>query len=203
MSNSYIDAAAEGESGVIAVVFHSYGACNFFRFPLCELQNQSIHLADVFSGEIKLVEEQVCECRDLNSRIAVIERFLIKKLSPVKEHDFLLIKRGTELIRQSRGQVQARKLAGELLVTPKNLERKFASLVGQSPKQFSRVIRFWEVMTGLTLKQSHYLTEYAYNNGYFDQSHFIREFKSYSGYTPGEYVAEGICRADWVTEEIS
>ena len=188
LSNSYIDAVAEGESGVIAVVFHPYGACNFFRFPLCELQNQNIHLGDVFSGKISLVEEQICECGDLKARVEVIEQFLTEQFLPVKEHDFSLIKRGTELIKQSGGQVQSRQLAEKLLVTPKNLERKFVSLVGQSPKQLSKIVRFWEVMNGLMQKQPRCLTEYAYHNGYFDQSHFIREFKNYSGYTPSEFV---------------
>ena len=82
-------------------------------------------LEDMFSNEIKYIEEKICGCPDLKSRIAVIEKFLTGKLSPVNSHDFLLIKRSVELIRQSKGQIQARQLSEKLSVTPKNLERKF------------------------------------------------------------------------------
>jgi AraC-like DNA-binding protein len=89
-------------------------------------------------------------------------------------------------------------LASQLAVTSKSLERKFASLIGKSPKQFIRIIRFQEVMNGLVNHQPQCLTEFAFNNGYFDQSHFIREFKAFSGYTPREFVKLCPCREDWV-----
>jgi len=88
-------------------------------------------------------------------------------------------------------------LASKLAVTSRNLERKFASLVGKSPKQFIRIVRFQEVMNGIIHQKPNYLTEYAFNNGYFDQSHFIHEFKTLSGYTPSEFVKLCPCREDW------
>jgi AraC-like DNA-binding protein len=197
LSSRYMDASTQGASGVIAVDFHPYGACNFFRFSLQELEERSIRLDDVFSDEVKFLEEQICGCRDLSSRISLIEQFLIKELIPLDWCDFRLIRQAVELVEHSRGQIRASQLAGQLAVTPKKLERKFTSLVGKSPKQFIRIIRFQEVMRGLVSQQPQYLTEYAYNNGYFDQSHFIHEFKSFSGYTPSEFVKLCPCREDW------
>jgi AraC-like DNA-binding protein len=69
--------------------------------------------------------------------------------------------------------------------------------MGKSPKQFIRIVRFQEVLRRLSLGDNSYLTEYAYNNGYFDQSHFIKDFKSLSGYTPKEFVALGDCHSDY------
>lgn len=197
LSNRFMDASTQGASGVIAVEFHPYGACNFFRFSLHGIENQSIGLSDIFTDEVKYLEEQICECADLASRILLIEEFLMQKLNPVETRDFRLIKYAVELVQQSSGQIKASELASKLAVTSKNLERKFASLVGKSPKQFIRIVRFQEVMNGLIQQQPDYLTDYAFNNGYFDQSHFIHEFKTFSGYTPSEFVKLCPCREDW------
>ena len=197
ISSRFMDATTQGSSGVIALEFQPYGACNFFGFPLNELENRSVHLADIFAGEVRFIEEQIGECTDAQSRINIIEKFLVEKLNPINDRDFNLVKSAVEVIMHSHGQIQSNRLAGKLAVTPKNLERKFASLVGKSPKQFARIVRFQEVMNGLATRQSKYLTEYAFNNGYFDQSHFIHEFKTFSGYTPREFVKLCPCRDDW------
>ena len=198
LCNGFMDASTQGASGVIAVEFLSYGACNFFRFSLNELENRSVCLDDVYSNEMRYVEEQIGECMNTPGRIAVIERFLIGKLNPVNPYDFHLLKAAVGIINQSRGQIQASRLASQLAITSKSLERKFASLIGKSPKQFIRIIRFQEVMNGLVNHHPQYLTEFAFNNGYFDQSHFIREFKAFSGYTPREFVKLCPCREDWM-----
>ena len=194
VSSRYMDAITQGPSGVIAVDFYPYGACNFFRFSQNELEDQSIHLEDIFSGPVKDLEEQICECSNLSDRISLIENFLIEKLKPVNQYDLLLVRQAVEEVEQSGGQIHANQLAAKLAVTPKNLERKFASMIGKSPKQFIRIMRFQEVMNGLLGQQLGYLTEYALNNGYFDQSHFIHEFKSFSGYTPREFVKRCPCK---------
>jgi len=198
LSSRFMDASTQGASGVITIDFHPSGACNFFRFSLQELEDRSIKLNDIFSDEVKYLEEQICECRDLSSRILIIEQFLIEKLVPVDLYDFRLISQAVELVQQSGGQIKATQLAGQLSITPKMLERKFASLIGKSPKQFIRIVRFQEVMGGLISHRPKYLTEYAFNKGYFDQSHFIHEFKTFSGYTPCEFVKLCPCREDWL-----
>jgi AraC-like DNA-binding protein len=198
LSSRFMDATTQGSSGVIAVEFQPYGACNFFRFPLKELENLSVHLADIFAGEVCFIEEQISECADTKSRVNIIEKFLIEKLNPIRDCDFYLAKKAVELIQQTHGQIQSNQLAAQLAVTSKSLERKFASLVGKSPKQFAQIVRFQEVMNGLINQHPQYLTEYAFNNGFFDQSHFIREFKDFSGYTPGEFIKQCPCREDLV-----
>ena len=203
LSSSFMDASTQGASGVIAVEFHPFGACNFFRFSLNEIENQSIGLSDIFTNEVKCLEEQICDCGDLASRIFLIEQFLKEKLVLVDARDFRLMKHAVELIQQSGGQIKASQLASKLAVTTRNLERKFASFVGKSPKQFIRIVRFQEVMNGLTQQQPEYLTEYAFNNGYFDQSHFIHDFKTFSGYTPSEFVKLCPCREDIVEKRSS
>ncbi|MFO7753602.1 MAG: helix-turn-helix domain-containing protein [Desulfobacteraceae bacterium] len=92
------------------------------------------------------------------------------------------------LIDSEGGQIQVSKLADALGVKERTLERKFAASLGISPKKFIRLVRFQKVVE--KLKSGHtagMLTDTAYEFGYTDQSHFIKDFKSFSGVSPGEF----------------
>jgi AraC-like DNA-binding protein len=188
LSNSFSDVSTFGQTGVVFVAFHPEGACCFFNFPLSEIENRSIDMTDIFSREMKEVEEQLCNMNTIVERTRVIEDFLWRRFSPIPDHNHMLLKAGVQLIAQSRGQLTATKLSEHLSVTPRNLERKFSTYLGKSPKQFIKLVRFHATIADITSDKRINLTEYAYRNGYFDQSHFIKEFKALSGYTPKDFV---------------
>lgn len=81
-------------------------------------------------------------------------------------------------------------IANQFQISRKQLERKFASSLGTSPKVFSRTCRFLSLCHNLKHYEGRNLSEFTYECGYFDQSHFIKEFKAYSGFTPKEYFAK-------------
>ncbi len=189
INRSWFDVSTSGESGALAVTFRPGTAANFFNLPMVELANRSIHLEELIKKEIIFVEEQLAEAFSLQARIQIVEQFLMKRFCPVAACDTNLIKQGIRLIENHKGQIRADKLAQNLFVTPKTLERKFARMVGNTPKQFIKIIRFHHVMTKLTATQPGMLTQHALENGYFDQAHFIRDFKAYSGYTPKELLS--------------
>jgi len=200
VSSNYADVVTQGESGVIAVTFFPHGACNFFKFPLSELENQSISLSDLFANEVAAVEELLQSTTSLAGRIGVVERFLLKRFNPIGTSALQFIKQGVDLINQSGGQITASKLSDKLYVSPKSLERKFTSLLGKSPKQFIRIVRFNEVVRSISAPSNAFLTQQAYKNGYFDQSHFIHDFKALSGYTPKEFIAKCVCDSPFTQE---
>lgn len=197
INSNFFDVATRGESGVIAVTFYPHGAANFLRFPLSEIENSSINLEDIFNTTGKETEEQICLARSQEERIAIIEKFLLRCFNPVKNNDLLLIKKGVELINQCKGQINVSELSQKLFLTNKSLERKFYALLGKTPKQFIRIVRFQGVILNLSKPGDKYLTQMAYENGYFDQAHFVKDFKSLSGYTPKEFLALGPCNADY------
>ena len=188
LSNSFFDVGTFGATGVVFVAFHPEGACCFFDFPLSEIENRSVDMTDIFSREMKEVEEQLCGVKTIAERTKVIEDFLWRRFSPIPDHHLMLLKTGVQLITQSRGQMTATRLSEHLSVTPRNLERKFSAYLGKSPKQFIKLVRFHATIADITSDKKINLTEYAYRNGYFDQSHFIKEFKALSGYTPKDFV---------------
>lgn len=197
INSNFFDVATRGESGVIAVTFYPHGAANFLRFPLSEIEDTSINLEDIFNIAGKETEEQICLARSQAERIAVIEKFLLRCFNPVKDNDFRFIKKGVELVNQAKGQISASELSQKLLLTNKSLERKFSALLGKTPKQFIRIVRFQGVIQSFLNPENKQLTRLAYENGYFDQAHFVKDFKALSGYTPKEFLALGPCNTDY------
>jgi len=188
LSNSYSDVSTFGQAGVAFVQFQPAGACHFFKFPLSVIENQSFDLSDIFNAEIKQIEEKLFESKTIQERVFLIESFLMSKFSPIPQYDQLFLDKGIQVIKQSRGQISANSLAEKLTTTSKSVERKFSNHLGKTPKQYIKLVRFQETLSDFSRHKNIHLTEYAYRNGYFDQAHFIRDFKSFSGYTPKEFV---------------
>lgn len=188
IKSDYTDVATSGDSGVIAVSFYPLGACNFFRFPLLEIENTSISLHDIENTGIALVEEQLCICRNLDERISIIEQYLLSCFRPASFDDLKLVKEGLRLINGSKGQIDISSLSRSLFLTEKSLLRKFSTIIGKTPKQYSRIVRFQQIIRSFSEYDNSSLTQIAIDNGYFDQAHFIRDFKALSGYTPKEFL---------------
>lgn len=186
ISHSYSDVTALSGSGVIAVTFYPYGACQFFKFPLSEIDNSMLSLSDIDNQEIRRVEEQIMNLPNLRDKIQVIEKYLINKLQLINNHDFIFLNQGIRVIRSRKGLISVVDLSKDLFTTKRTMERKFNTYLGKSPKQYIRLVRFHEVLKGLYNLNNMNLTEFTYENGYYDQSHFINDLKQLTGYTPTE-----------------
>lgn len=190
LCDSFSDVTTNGEAGVVFISFFPSTACHFFRFPLSEIENRSIDMADVAGREVRQIEELLYVAESLKERVSIIESFLLKSYSPVSLSDSLLVQRGVEIIKKSKGELSAADISKMLSTTSKTLERKFSHYLGKTTKQMIKLLRFQGVLQDFSTNKNYSLTEHAHNNGYFDQSHFIHDFKHFSGYTPGEFVSK-------------
>jgi AraC-like DNA-binding protein len=197
ITNKYADVFTQGDSGVIAVTFYPFGACNFFRFPLADIENTTVNLHDIYSNTIKEVEERIQECTSLQQRIRIIESYLLKCLVPRSGDDLMLVDQCVSMVNSCSALITSSALSSKLFMSSKTLERKFTSLIGKSPKQFIRIVRFQHIIKELSVPGNKNLSQVAVDNGYFDQAHFIKDFKTLSGYTPSEFLNLGPCHADY------
>jgi len=187
LSDSFSDVSTNGATGVVFVNFYPLGASFFFNFPLSELENQNVDLSDIFKSEMIEVEDQLHQKQTIRERVQVIEHFFIRRFNPIGNHDQMLIRKGIEMIKTHKGVVSAKTLSESLYTTPKTLERKFSHYIGKSTKQVIKLMRFQDVLSDFKPSKIMNLSEFAHQKGYFDQSHFIHDFKSYTGYTPKEF----------------
>ena len=168
-------------TATLLVLFRESGAGAFFREPLHELFGGSLPLNTLMPArELAEVEDRLAGASDNRGRINIIEQFLHSKLkwpSP----DPLLI-HAVATIQADQGSTVIHQLAQSLHISQDAFEKRFRRSVGTAPKQFARIVRFRHL---IRIHQSgQHLTDLAYEGNYFDQAHFIKDFRSFTGQTP-------------------
>ena len=106
------------------------------------------------------------------------------------------IQQAIQLIINNNGNLNINALIELLKINERTFERRFITQVGISPKQFSRIIQFQSSLNQLTDKDYNKLTDIVYNNGFADQSHFIRVLKPSPERLPGT-LQHSISRLYW------
>ncbi|MDO4695639.1 helix-turn-helix domain-containing protein [Porphyromonas sp.] len=176
-----------GVVDTFAVRFLPYGFSNLIKRPLRDLTDKVLPLRDVFdeafSGE---VIQQINQAETTQERIAVIEHLLIEKINTQETIDHV-IKNTISALVQANGNRSIHTLLEDCGTNRRQLERKFTQQVGLSPKQLSRVIRLQTALRILLNHPTDKLCRIAYEADYYDQAHFIREFKEFVGTTPRSF----------------
>lgn len=170
--------------GTVLVYFKEGGAVPFFKEPLHELFRESISLDNfMLRSEIMILEEKLCEAQNDVDKISIVEQFLISRLQP-KPIDSLVLTAIT-LIYKSKGNIRIKELTSQLNISQSPLEKRFRQVVGASPKKFASIVRFKHILQ--SYRPNSFLTELGYEAGFYDQAHFIKEFKNFTGDTPEDF----------------
>jgi AraC-like DNA-binding protein len=171
-------------SANIIIIFKAAGASAFFKEPLHEFFEKSIPLEDIIKRtETERIEEQLVLAKDNYDRISIIEQFLLTKFQNRKPDQ--LVEAALQRIHITNGQYPIIQLAYSLHISQDAFEKRFRKVVGASPKQFSSIIRMKSIISQKQKTVS--FTEMALNNGYFDQSHFNKDFKLFTGLSPTDF----------------
>jgi len=169
------------DTGTILVYFTEVGITYFTSKPANELFNQSISLENIFDkNKINDTEEKLSFAKTDRQRIHIVEQFLLSQLKDIKS-DKLVIE-AVKLIYQSKGTIRIKELNEKLFISQSPFEKRFRKLVGTTPKKFASIVRFNCVLSDLSNIKS--LTDICYENNFFDQAHFIKDFKQYTGDSP-------------------
>ena len=111
------------------------------------------------------------------------------KIAYRDKHDVTSIRMAGQLMRRLQGQIRMTDLAAQSYLSSSQFERRFKHYTAVSPKTYARIIRFEAVRAALILEPSNRLADLANDYGYSDQAHLIREFKSFTDCTPGNFAA--------------
>jgi AraC-like DNA-binding protein len=178
--------------GIFGAYLYPYAIPRLFAYPASDFTNVSPDLASVFASEGRLLEDEMTSACDNEARVKIASRFLESKLS-VSKRELPSLHHAIHSVLDARGDVRISDLAREHALSTRQFERRFKEFAGLNPKLYSRVVRF-QAATQHKFAGVRDLTEIAYSCGYYDQSHFINDFRRFSGYTPKEYfwaTAEG------------
>jgi AraC-like DNA-binding protein len=172
------------DTGTVLVFFNETGAAWFLRAPVNELFGESVSMENFVSKSLlNEIEEQLSAAQTHQQRIDIIERFLIANIQPIQAD--MLVQAAIHHIQLTKGNIRISELARQLYTSKSPLEKRFRKVVGASPKKFASIVRFNALLKDYTLEKT--LTEIGLEAGYFDQAHFIHDFKTFTGETPETY----------------
>lgn len=185
---SFMQIQSHGKTGLIAVRFSALGAYHFFGMPMKEIVNSEAGLRNVWQELAAEVEERIYHAVNTQQRSQIIQHYLLLQLSRNGYID-----KGIEFcvneIKSTKGQISAERLADKVGISNRQLVRRFDKCIGLSPKEFIRIIKFISSLDMINQSKNKSLTEIGFESGYYDQAHFIRDFKEFSGMTPTDYQA--------------
>jgi AraC-like DNA-binding protein len=182
---------SRGNNTMLGIRFFSHSAACFFNEDIWEFNNQINDLRDVLGNPVRTLHARLMETPELSKRIDLIENFLIGRLMVAerRSNKITMVGHMVQDMRKNAFTDTMDTVASRYNITPRYLQKLFLQYTGIPPKLYGKINRFQQSLRLMNKKEIS-LTSIAYDCGYFDQSHFIREFKSFTGLTPSAYSPE-------------
>lgn len=189
MQQEFISISSPIDSSMFVVQFKPGGVYPFLNFPVEELNNLVVDAGLIFGEDITRLRDQLLEVPSVEEKFYRAEQWLMDYLSEASFSEQVMkfaIQQicnnptldSIELISQKTGYSQ------------KQFIQLFKKYVGLSPKYFQRVQRFKKVLNEIDTRSEIYWPALSYDCGFYDQSHFIHEFRKFSGFNPTEFLHE-------------
>ena len=195
-SMAHSDLLVTGKVNMIVVVFQPYGARPFFKIPLNEFFGMDVSIDDLENRKLLELEDKLSGCADDHESVRLIECYLMDSFYGSSGYNYTRIGASVSLANRDGG-VQVSSMAETACLSEKQFNRIFSEYVGTNPKKFLRVLRFQRALYTWQHNPHITLAQLAFDCGFYDLPHLIREFKAFSGYTPMEFLAVCVPHSDY------
>jgi AraC-like DNA-binding protein len=177
-----------GKAGVIGIKFKPAALTQWFGINMHAYTDKVVDLLTVDEIPATLSEKliSIAITGDHDKLISGFNELLLDFVEKSKVRDSV-INDVVDLIFQKKGMITVQELTRTANLSERQLQRLFGRFIGMSPKFYTRIIRFSYIFE-LIQENSPRLTDISYDAGYFDQSHFIRNFKAFTGEDPSRYM---------------
>jgi AraC-like DNA-binding protein len=171
---------------VVGVHFKPGGAFRFLGIPASELTDTHVDLEVLWGRSAQDFREQLCAAGNPAKRFRVLEEALVARLeNTLEEHR--AVRAALDIFGRDAGEARTRDLAAHLGLSQRHFIKVFSNQVGITPKQFGRVQRFQRAVDLTRSSSNPDWADIAAACGYFDQSHLIHDFQTFSGLSPTEF----------------
>lgn len=177
-------------SRMLIVAFKKGKAFPFYSFPMSELTNIVAEANLVFGRSIHDLREQLITVKSIDRMFQLVETFLLNQAGNVIDADI-----STRCIAYALSSIvnqptirQFHQFSDQIGYSQKHFISLFKEQVGVSPKQYLKIMRFQKAIQAIEKDKFVHWSHIALESGYYDQAHFIHDFKLFSGFTPNEYM---------------
>lgn len=189
MRTEYISIQARAdESEMMVIRFRPGMAWSFLHMPVLEIKDRVVDAELVFGNQILSLREQLLEKPEPDQKFAIAETYLLDR---IKNHFEIhpAIQYCITAIGSSPSQASIREITHKTGYSNKHLISLFAKYAGIGPKKYVSVLKFQQAVTALEKSPEQInWSGLAFDCGYYDQAHFINEFKRFSGFNPSAYM---------------
>lgn len=187
-SFSVIDASQQ--TLIMGVAFKPGGAHVLPGFGVSEISDAHLSAADVWGPRAQFLWEELAGLPDARSRVQALERALIKVIARGRQREIHpAVQTALEEFQHRPATVRVRDLADDSGLSQRRFIELFTRQVGITPKLYSRIQRFQHTLQRVPVRREVDWCELAFDAGYYDQSHLIRDFQQFSGLSPMQYRA--------------
>jgi len=186
--------------GMFGVYLYPHAIPLLFDIQASDLTNQMVDIDILTRKYGSDLEERIMLSKSHEERVSIMETFITQRLQQQKETSLPVFK-ALQFIMKSEATPTVKDLTQDYFISERQLERQFQRFTGFSPKQFIRIARFQNTMQFYGSQELR-LTDVALNCGYYDQSHFINDFKQFSGLNPKEYFKGKTTATLWRDSEV-
>jgi AraC-like DNA-binding protein len=177
-------------STMLIVAFRKGKAHPFYPLPMSELMDWVVEADAVLGQGILNLREQLLACPSVARMFALVEGYLLRQAGQSLSLDISsrCVEFALSSISCQPDQLHFQQLSRQIGYSQKHFIHLFKTRVGVAPKQYLKIMRFQQAIRTIEGGTSADWSEIALGNGFYDQSHFIHEFRNLSGFTPGEYI---------------
>ena len=175
-----------GATWTVQIDLTPIGAYRIIGLPMIELTNRVVDAVEVLGPSILEFEQRLYHALTWEERFDIIDTYLLHRLDrgPRESPEITWVWRQ---LRAAHGDIEISALGEELQWSRKRLTRTFRDQLGVGPKMAGRILRFQRLLALDRSFPGASWSDLALRSGYFDQAHLIREFREFTGITPGAY----------------
>ncbi len=170
-------------SGFISVRFKAGMFRSFCSVSPFEIKDTLADGIDLFGKNVSVLGERIIEAGDFDERVSLLEDFLIKKIV-CESSESRMISAAVDRLYYGYSILNSKSVSESVGLGVRQFQRRFKSEVGVTPKQFMCLSRFQQTVRACLLGSYQSMLECALVHGYYDQAHFIHDFKNYTGHPP-------------------
>jgi len=174
-----------GHISAIGIRFKPSAAHAFLPVSLKDLKNETISLSDAGLKKLSNLHHVLAAYTSLKDKIQALDKAMFNCFD-INNKPTAVDLHALRIIKDNRGLLPVGKVVQQLGISQRKLERLFISQAGMTPAEYSKTIRIKHARDSLKQLTMSY-QDIQFNLGYFDQSHFIKQFRSVVGITPGQY----------------